>query len=156
MSTITKTLHGVEVEFYTKENGKYTCQVKNDPAKTEKLLQSCGTKSVRADKLHFFIKGIKEKIEAGVLGEKEQKKGTLINGNPIILLSEMAQQKFGKNIETSVVGKRGKDHCPTIEVSVTLPNGISKLAEGKNQKEAKQKACKALLKEIFGITTINN
>lgn len=146
MNTITKTLHGVEVEFYTKENGKYTCRVKNDPAKTEKILQSCETKSVRADKLHFFIKGIKEKIEAGVLGNKKEEKATTrTNNNPIVELSEKVQKHFGANIETEVVKVTGKAHCPTVKVKVKLPNGEEVTAVGDNQKIAKQTACRMIL-----------
>ena len=151
MTTITKTLHGVEVEFYQQENGKYTCRVKNDPEATKSLLDSCKTKAVRADRLHFFIKGITEKIESGALYVEGQEQ-TTITGNPVIALSELVQRRFGQNLEARVIGRRGQDHCPTITVSIVLPDGTEERASGCNQREAKQKAARRLLESVFGIT----
>lgn len=125
MTTITKTLHGVGVEFYQQENGKYTCRVKNDPTATQLLLDSCKTKAVSADRLHFFIKGIAEKIESGVLSVQKQAPIPAPTGNPIIVLSELVQKRFGQSEER---------------------------ASGCNQKEAKQKAARRLLESVFGIT----
>ena len=151
MDVIKKTLHGIEVEFYQKENGKYTCRVKNDPEATKSLLDSCKTKAVSAERLHFFIKGIAEKIESGALHVERQE--WTITDNPIIALSELVQRRFGQNLEARVIGKRGQDHCPTISVSIVLPDGTEQTASGCNQKEAKQKAAKKLLGAVFGIKT---
>lgn len=52
---------------------------------------------------------------------------------------------YGENIQTEVLGKSGQDHCPTIKVRITLPNGVYRDAIGSNQKIAKQKAAKYLL-----------
>lgn len=155
MTTITKTLHGVEVEFYQQENGKYTCRVKNDPKSTQLLLDSCKTKAVSADRLHFFVKGIAEKIESGVLSGQKQAPIPAPTGNPIIVLSELVQKRFGRSLEAHVIAKNGQDHCPTITVSIVLPDGTEERASGCNQKEAKQKAARRLLKSIFGITAEN-
>lgn len=151
MDVIKKVLHDVEVEFYQKENGKYTCRVKNDPEATKALLDSCKTKAVSAERLHFFIKGIAEKIESGALHVERQEQ--TITDNPIIALSELVQRRFGQNLEARVIGKRGQDHCPTIFVSIVLPDGTEQTASGCNQKEAKQKAAKKLLDVVFGIKT---
>lgn len=151
MDVIKKVLHDVEVEFYQKENGKYTCRVKNDPEATKSLLDSCKTKAVSAERLHFFIKGTAEKIESGALRVERQEQ--TITDNPIIVLSELVQRRFGQNLEARVIGKRGQDHCPTISVSIVLPDGTEQTASGCNQKEAKQKAAKKLLGAVFGIKT---
>lgn len=153
MTAITKTLHGIEVEFYQQEHGKYTCRVKNDPKSTRLLLDSCKTKAVRADRLHFFIKGIAEKIESGVLsGQKQAPIPAPPIGNPIIVLSELVQKHFVRSLEARVIAKNGQDHCPTITVSIVLPDGTEERASGCNQREAKQKAARRLLESVFGIT----
>lgn len=68
--------------------------------------------------------------------------------NPIVTLSEKVQSRYGKNIETEVLGKTGPDHCPTVEVKITLPNGMFATAKANNQKLARQKAAEQLLKKL--------
>lgn len=65
--------------------------------------------------------------------------------NPIIQLSELCQKEFGQNIETSVDGTSGADHCPEVFVTITLPNGEEFKASGSNKKIAKQEAAKNAL-----------
>lgn len=136
MEIIKNNFYGVEVGFYAKNDGKYTVRVCNDAEATEKLLANCKYKEVKADKLHFFIKGIKEKIEDGVLERELEAPVIDEDRNPIIVLSELVQKKYGKNIETEVIGKRGFDHCPVIRVRITLPDGNYEEAVGSNQKIA--------------------
>lgn len=150
METITKTHKGFTLEFYP-INGKYTVRVKDDEQATKSLLASCKNKSVKVEKLYFFIRGIKEKIDDGVLDNRKEVQMQSYrdeNINPIIKLAELCQKKFRSNIETEVLGKAGEDHHPTITVKITLPNGVYMIAEGSNQKIAKQKAAEALLKTI--------
>jgi dsRNA-specific ribonuclease len=68
--------------------------------------------------------------------------------NPIVTLSKLMQRNFGANIETRVVGKKGADHCPTIEVEIELPIDSGKVFTGcgSNQKLAKQAAAEEALK----------
>ena len=92
--SIKKIINGVKCEFYLTTDGKYTVRVKDNEEATRKLLAACKHKTVKADKLYFFIKGIKEKIESGVLdGEpvnnissENTAQGT---GNPIIQLGNL-------------------------------------------------------------------
>lgn len=152
MDSIKKIINGVKVEFYA-ENGKYTVRVKDNEEATKKLLAACKHKAVRADKLHFFIKGIKEKIEAGVLDGEDVKNITLEaapqpNENPIIRLGELVQKIYGENIETEVLSVLGDDHCPLVTVRITLPSGDHETASAGNQKVAKQIAAKKLLKKF--------
>ena len=151
-TSIKKIINGVKVEFYA-ENGKYTVRVKDNEEATRKLLAACKHKSVRADKLYFFIKGITEKIESGVLDKETN--GTISfeddvpsNENPIIRLGELVQRRYGRNIETKVLSVLGDDHCPMVTVRITLPNGDYETASAGNQKVAKQIAAKKLLKKI--------
>ena len=65
--------------------------------------------------------------------------------NPIVALAELVQSRHGANIETKVLGKTGADHCPTVEVEITLPTGEAFKAYGSNKKLAKQKAAKEAL-----------
>lgn len=67
------------------------------------------------------------------------------SNNPIVELSEKIQAIYKKNIETKVVGKTGDDHCPTITVSITLPNGDVFTSTGSNKRIAKQNAAKEAL-----------
>ena len=67
------------------------------------------------------------------------------NQNPITKLAEAIQQLYGKNIETFVVSKVGKDHNPTIEVKILLPNENEYFAEGGNQRIAKRLAAEKAL-----------
>jgi dsRNA-specific ribonuclease len=147
-TSIKRVLNGVKVEFYLL-NGRYTVRVNDNEAATEKLLAACKHKSVRADKLHFYIRGIKEKIEAGVLnGENCSFENVPINENPIIQLGELVQKKYGENMGTEVINKTGADHCPQITVKITLPTGDCEIATAGNQREAKKIAAKKLLERI--------
>mgnify|MGYP000985640097 CR=1 FL=1 len=152
-TSVKKVLNGVKCEFYLTADGKYTVRVKNNEEATRKLLAACKTKSVRADKLYFFIKGIAEKIEAGVLGGEQVKNISFedappSNENPIIRLGELVQKIYGENIETEVLSVLGDDHCPLVTVRITLPNGEYETASAGNQKVAKKIAAKKLLDRI--------
>ena len=153
-TSIKKIINGVKCEFYLTEDGKYTVRVKNNEEATRKLLAACKHKTVKADKLYFFIKGIKEKIESGVLdGEpvnnissENTAQGT---GNPIIQLGELVQKIYGENIETEVLSVLGDDHCPLVTVRITLPDGDYETASAGNQKVAKKIAAKKLLDRLI-------
>ena len=150
--SIKRVLNGVKCEFYVVD-GKYTVRVKDNEEATKKLLAACKHKAVRADKLHFFIKGIKEKIEAGVLDGEDVKNITLEaatqpNDNPIIRLGELVQKMYGENIETEVLSVLGDDHCPLVTVRITLPDGEYEIASAGNQKVAKKIAAKKLLDRL--------
>ena len=100
-TTVRKVINGVKCEFYLTADGKYTVRVVNNEEATRKLLAACKHKSVRADKLYFFVKGITEKIESGVLGREEVKNISFeddvpSNENPIIRLGELVQRRYGK------------------------------------------------------------
>jgi dsRNA-specific ribonuclease len=60
--------------------------------------------------------------------------------NPIQKLGELVQRKFRASMTTEVIDKDGEDHCPTIFVKITLPNGKEFKAHGLNQREAKKVA----------------
>ena len=152
--SIKKIINGVKCEFYLTADGKYTVRVKNNEEATRKLLGACKHKSVRADKLHFFIRGIKEKIENGAL-EGEPIKNISFednvpsNENPIIRLGELVQKIYGENIETEVLSVLGDDHCPLVTVKITLPDGDYETASAGNQKVAKKIAAKKLLDRLI-------
>ena len=152
-TSIKKIINGVKCEFYLTEDGKYTVRVKNNEEATRKLLAACKHKTVKADKLYFFIRGIKEKIENGA-HEGEPIKNISFedyvpsNENPIIRLGELVQKIYGENIETEVLSVLGDDHCPLVTVRVTLPNGEYETASAGNQKVAKKIAAKKLLDRI--------
>ncbi len=152
-TSVKKVLNGVKCEFYLTADGKYTVRVKDNEEATRKLLRACKTKSVRADKLYFFIKGIKEKIESGVLDGEDVKNITLEaatqpNDNPIIRLGELVQKIYGENIETEVLSVLGDDHCPLVTVRITLPDGEYETASAGNKKVAKKIAAKKLLDRL--------
>ena len=151
-TTVRKVINGVKCEFYLLD-GKYTVRVVNNEEATRKLLAACKHKTVRADKLYFFIKGITEKIESGVLNGEEVKNISFEdapqpNENPIIRLGELVQREFGENIETEVLSVLGDDHCPLVTVRITLPNGDYETASAGNQKVAKKIAAKRLLERL--------
>lgn len=152
-TSVKKVLNGVKCEFYLTADGKYTVRVKDNEEATRKLLASCKHKTVRADKLHFFIRGIKEKIENGAL-EGEPIKNISFedyvpsNENPIIRLGELVQKLYGENIETEVLSVLGDDHCPLVTVRITLPDGDYETASAGNQKVAKKIAAKKLLDRL--------
>ncbi|MFA6817115.1 MAG: double-stranded RNA binding motif domain-containing protein [Lentisphaeria bacterium] len=66
--------------------------------------------------------------------------------NPIIVLAELVQKKYGKSIETLFIDKVGPDHCPTVSAGLKMPSGDIFTGEGKNKREAKQDAAKKALK----------
>ena len=69
--------------------------------------------------------------------------------NPIIVLSEKCQKRYGENITTEVLSQEGAGHCPTIKVAITLPSGKVYVGTGSNQKVAKQNAATAALNDAF-------
>jgi hypothetical protein len=71
-----------------------------------------------------------------------------IGKNPIVVLSELIQRQYGKNIETRIIGKTGADHEPVISVEIELPDGKIFEASGNNKRIAKQKAAEKAL-QIF-------
>ena len=151
-TTVRKVINGVKCEFYLLD-GKYTVRVVNNEEATRKLLAACKHKSVRADKLYFFIKGITEKIESGVLDGEQVKNISFEdapqpNENPIIRLGELVQKIYGENIETEVLSVLGDDHCPLVTVRITLPDGEYETASAGNQKIAKKIAAKKLLDRL--------
>ena len=153
-TSIKKIINGVKCEFYLTTDGKYTVRVKNNEEATRKLLAACKNKSVRADKLYFFIKGITEKIESGVLDGEQVKNISFedappSNENPIIRLGELVQKIYGENIETEVLSVLGDDHCPLVTVKITLPDGDYETASAGNQKVAKKIAAKKLLDRLI-------
>jgi dsRNA-specific ribonuclease len=60
-------------------------------------------------------------------------------GNPVTLLSELVQQRYGENMTTEI-RTEGLAHSPIVHCTLTLPNGVTFTASGKNQKVAKQLA----------------
>lgn len=148
--------NGKTIIFYQKENDeKFSFLIENEPELTEKLLANIKTKRVKEMDIHYAVKGIFEKI-VDILNEDfdeyeksiKQLENSKNMENPIVALAETCQKMFGANIETSVIGKTGPDHCPTITVEIELPNGKKFTASGTNQKEAKQKAAKKALETL--------
>mgnify|MGYP001006300378 FL=1 len=70
--------------------------------------------------------------------------------NVVSVLGETVQKKYGENIVTSVLGKRGPDNEPTVSVRIDLPNDKSYFGEGSNKHVAKENAAKEALKKEFG------
>lgn len=134
---------GITIIFYQEEgDDKFSFRIKDSDMLTYELLERVKTHRVREDKIKYAVKGIFEVINEIKGGDaKTNNNNKIINNmNPIVELAELCQKKFRSNIETSVDGQYGEDHCPTIEVSITLPCGEVFSASGSNQKLAKQKA----------------
>lgn len=69
----------------------------------------------------------------------------------MIKLGLVAQRRFKKNILTRVISQSGPDHCPTIEVDIELPNGVTYKGKGVSKAAAKELLAKKILREEFGI-----
>jgi len=138
------TQNGITLVFFKKENdNKFSFAIKGDDELTEKILQNTSTHRVKEGDVFFVTKDIFEKLKNNMFSETKEKNQT----NPIVELSEFSQKRWGKNIETRVIGKTGPDHNPIITVEVELPYGRIFTASGMNQKLAKQTAAEnALLK----------
>lgn len=128
----------------------YTFRVKDDPEATAVLLAMCKRKRVKKKDLRYAVIGLTEKLQ-DLDSNKNQtpNPNNIMNKNPIVLLAELAQKKWHANIETEVIDMWGEDHCPLIEVRVTLPNGAYEEAVANNQKEARKKASLSLLEKYF-------
>lgn len=136
---------GYELLFYVNENGNYTVRVLGDAEATEKLLAACKHKSVKPDRLHFFIKGIKGKIAAGVLPDKKKKANTQ---DPLVRLNAFCQKLWQRDFRAQPVKKGYWYIVGTEKVEVILPNGISVAAVGENKEQAKRIAARIMLKMI--------
>lgn len=148
--------NGKTIVFYQKEGDeKFSFLIENEPELTEKLLNSVKTKRVKERDIHYAIKGIFEKL-VDILNEDfdeykksiNQIRNQNIMENPIVVLAERSQKRWGSNIETTVLGKTGPDHMPTVSVQIELPDGRIFKSSGVNQKEAKQKAALQALSEF--------
>ena len=135
---------GYELEFYPNSNGKYTVRIKDNEEATRKLLAACKTKSVRADKLYFFIKGIAGKIESGVL-DGENKPVLRKGENPIVTLSEFVKKNSKENIKCEMINLTGSTYRATIKARITLPNGVFKEAQGRSKRGAKRNAARYII-----------
>ena len=149
---------GITIVFFQKENdSKYSFLVENEPELTEKLNQSVKTKRVDESGIRYAVPALFEKIAEIMdsdfdLYESVVRKIQSNNcENPIVVLAELCQKMFGKNIESKVIGKIGQDHCPTITVNVLLPNGTSFKASGSNQKEARKIASISAIDYLRGL-----
>ena len=130
--------------FFQKEGDKkFSFLIENEVGLTERLLATVKTKRVREDKIKYAVNGIFDLIESNLLTTKNLEQ--MENSNPIIELAELVQKKFGKNIETRVLGKTGPDHMPTVTVEIELPNGRTYEASGTNKRIAKQRAAEKAL-----------
>lgn len=136
---------GYELLFYIDENSKYTVQVVGDAKATEKLLAACKHKTVKPERLYFFIKGIKGKIAAGVLPDKKKKANTQ---DPLMRLNAFCQKLWQRNYRMQPVKKGYVYVVGTEKVKVVLPNGISVAAIGENKEQAERIAARIMLKMI--------
>jgi dsRNA-specific ribonuclease len=68
--------------------------------------------------------------------------------NPVSVLNETCFWIFRKPLLAEVVGKTGADHCPEIEVKITLPNKESFTGKGRNKKEARREAAVKALERL--------
>ena len=129
--------------FFQKENDqKFSFKIENEAELTDRLLATVKTKRVHEDKIKYAVNGIFDLIESDLLTTK---KAINMEKNPIIELAELAQRRFGANIETRVTGKSGADHSPTVSVEIELPDGRVFEASGTNKRIAKQQAAKKAL-----------
>ncbi len=139
--------NGKTLIFYQKENDKkFSFLIENEPELTEILLASVKTKRVKENSIKFAAKGIFEKLENINLITKNSE--IMSEVNPITELAEAIQAKYGANIETRVVSKRGSDHNPTITVEIELPNGDIYKASGSNKRIAKRLAAEKALNDF--------
>lgn len=135
---------GYTVVFYRKEGDKkLSFFIENEPELTKKVLNSVKTKRVKQEAIKFILPALDELII-----NNNFKTPSVMNNNPIVELAETIQKLYGQNLEFTSPIKDGPDHCPTVTVSLLLPNGKKYTASGSNQKIARQECAKQALKEI--------
>jgi len=140
------TKNGKTVVFYQKENDKkFSFLIENEPELTQKILASAKTKRVPEKNIFYAQEGIFDKLtNINLLTQKSE----TMQENPVSLLNEKCQKKWGRNIETTVVSKTGSDHAPIITVEIATPRGLFQ-AKGSNKKIAARNAANEALKYLF-------
>lgn len=74
--------------------------------------------------------------------------------NPVSLLNQICQSRFGKNIETRVISVVGQSHCPKVTVEIIFPANYCGHTEclqytAQSKKAAKEILADKILKEYF-------
>jgi len=134
------------IVFYKKDDDeKYSFLIKDNPELTEQILYSVKKKRIKKNKIKYAVDGIFDLINSNKFKEKPEMK---TETNPIVKLAEIVQKQYGANIETQVIGKKGPEHCPEIEVEIIFPDGKFYVGKANNKKVAKQKAAQLALKEL--------
>lgn len=137
---------GRTLVFYQKEGDeKYSFLIKDDEELTATLLANCKTKRVKGKDFKYAVAGIIDKLENKLIKEQTNMGTTT---NPVIELSLKIQKMYGKNIITEMISQEGPDHCPTITMRVSLPNGDSYTGSGENKKEGSKAAARKALAEL--------
>ena len=135
---------GYTVVFYKKEGDKkLSFFIENEPELTEKILSSIKIKRVKQQAMKFILPALDDLIM-----NNNFKTSSVNNNNPIVELAETVQKLYGQNLEFTTPIKDGPDHCPTVTVSLLLPNGEKYTASGSNQRIARQECAKKALKEF--------
>lgn len=138
---------GRTLVFYQKEGDeKYSFLIKDDKELTATLLANCKTKRVKGKDFKYAVAGIIDKLDNQLIKEQITMGTTT---NPIVELSLKIQKMYGENIITEMVSQEGPDHCPTITMLISLPNGDSYTGVGNNKKEASKDAARKALVELF-------
>lgn len=137
---------GYTVVFYRKEGDKkLSFFIENEPELTEKVLSSVKTKRVKQEAIKFALPAIDKLL---ITDNNFKTPNVMNNNNPIVELTESIQELYGQNIEFTAPIKDGPDHCPTVTVSLLLPNGKRYTASGSNQRLARQECARKALQEL--------
>lgn len=136
---------GYTITFYRKENDtKLSFLIKNEPELTEKVLNSVNTKRVKQKNIKYVLPAIDELINNNNFKCKD------MSDNPIVILAEKVQAKYGRNLEFGTPSLSEMSHCPIVTVTLYLPNGVEYTESATNQKLARRKCAERAIAEWMG------
>ena len=138
------------VEFYHKEGDKkLSFRIQDNEKLTDVLLAHCSEKRVKAESISidFAIRGIREKIEQGILdpASVQTREPQVTSEDYCTKINLYAQKEHGESVCFDTY-PRGYE----TEVILTMPDGEEFPAVAANKKLAKQLAAKKAC-EYFGI-----
>ena len=143
----TVAIKGYMVEFYHKEDDKkLSFRIQDNEKLTDVLLAHCSKKRVKAESISidFAIRGIREKIEHGILDPAPLQTRTqqVTDDDYCTKINLYAQKEYGESVYFDTY-PRGYE----TEVILTMPDGEEFPAVAANKKLAKQIAASMACKK---------
>jgi hypothetical protein len=135
----------ITITFAHEGDGKYSFRSENE--RLQAWIATQQAQRVSFNDIHYMVETARNYIKTSVRGSGRIRPERSAE-NPVQVLNERCQQIWRRNMSTIVVGLEGEDHCPTVYVEITLPDGRTFEGKADNQRQARVVAAKKALESI--------